>query len=378
MFPGPGDVVGLALLLLGGALLLESRKRRAESRAVGQAAAALAATHQGRSLHGEHAGTRYRCWYTPASRHTTPSVTVAIATPVPGGFSVGRERATHRLWKRLHLTREIATGDAAFDHDFYVITEVPAFAAAVLSQPEAREAVAGLFQLRCSEVSHVEDMVQAEWLHVGATAVDPPLLRLAVSYLAALGHAIARVPGQRPAAVSVNPGRTFLGALPVALGIAGLVGLATGEGVALLDAGDLFVASLRWSVPALALYLLVTVKVLARRSTSHRELAAFALLALAAFPLAGFSAARYINVELDQSVPRSHAVRIVQKYRSGGRAGTQSFGVEVNSWRGAGRERVPLSQPDWERLASSGSRLTVVTRAGRLGFEWIEAYRPDS
>ena len=71
------------------------------------AAAALSASHDGRSLHGEHEGVPYRCWYTPATRGSTLSVTIAITPPAPGDFHVARERATHRLWKRLRLTREI-------------------------------------------------------------------------------------------------------------------------------------------------------------------------------------------------------------------------------------------------------------------------------
>jgi hypothetical protein len=83
---------------------------------------------------------------------------------------------------------------------------------------------------------------------------------------------------------------------------------------------------------------------------------------------------RFVNVELDASAPRTHERPILRRDESRRRAGGCT--VEVASWRRPGRERIPLSPPDCER-AVAGSALTVVTRAGRLGLEWVEAYRVD-
>jgi hypothetical protein len=68
-------------------------------------------------------------------------------------------------------------------------------------------------------------------------------------------------------------------------------------------------------------------------------------------------------------------VRVLHKYRSTVRGVAAGRWVEVESWRAAGRERLPLSSSDWERIGRTGPSLTVVTREGRLGFEWVASYR---
>jgi hypothetical protein len=375
--PGAAPLIGLGLLLLAAGLVLERRRRRREARAFGSAATALSARHDGRTLHGEHEGVTYRTWYTPATRRSAPSVTVAITPPGPGDFRVARERAAHRLWRRIRRTRALSTGDPEFDREFDVTTRAAAFAAAVLERPDARLAVAALFQLRCSEVRHAGETLEARWCHVDTGALDPPLLRIAVSHLARLADATLGAPAPATVAPAVRIEGSLLATVPIVLSIVSLGLFATGDQLAYLDPGVLFVASLRWSLLALAGFLLLAAATVGGRPASPRELIAVAALALVAFPLAGFAGLRYANVQLDRSPPVAHAVRVLQKYRGSMRGATAGGWVEVESWRGDGREHIPLSAADWERISRTGPGLTVVSRAGRLGFEWVESYRID-
>jgi hypothetical protein len=302
-------------------------------------------------------------------------VTVAITSPAAGDFRVAREHAAHRLWRRAQLARELSSGDPEFDREFHVTSTSPAFTTAVLGQAEARRAIAALFQLRCSEVCHAGETLEARWQRVGAGAVDPPLLRIAVAQLARLADATLGAPAAVTVPAPARAEGSFLASVPIVLSIVSIALLATGDELVYLDPGALFLASLRWSLLGLGGFLLVAALMVARGATSPRELIAVATLACFVFPLAGVAVLRYANVHLDRSPPVAHDVRVLQKYRGSARGGTAGGWVEVESWRGDGREDVPLSATDWERITRIGPGLTVFSRAGRFGFEWLESYR---
>jgi hypothetical protein len=203
----------------------------------------------GHTLRGDHAGIRYRCSYTPPTRHTPSGVTVAIPAPVPGEFRIARERGAHRLLKRLGLDREVTTGDPDFDHDFHVAADGASHAAAALADPDARAEVAALFQLRCAEVSQTEHELQVRWVYLGAGAVDVSILRIAVAHLASLGSALARAPGQpaatAPLATAAAGGPGMLLFIPLGLAAAAIGGLVADQS-RVLDPIGLALASLNW------------------------------------------------------------------------------------------------------------------------------------
>ena len=204
--------------------------------------------------------------------------------------------------------------------------------------------MAGLFQLRCSEVFHGNETLEARWHDVGP---GRSIFHCSASRSASVA-ARRRHAGAPPARTVAEAGRTegtMLATVPIVLAIVSFGLLAAGDELAYLDPGALFFASLRWSLLALAGFLLVVALVIGGRATSHRELAGIVAFAFLVFP---WPASRCCATQTSSSTrarPRPTKYASCRNIAAppGGRRGW----VEVESWRGDGREHIPLSSADW-------------------------------
>jgi hypothetical protein len=66
-----------------------------------------------------------------------------------------------------------------------------------------------------------------------------------------------------------------------------------------------------------------------------------------------------------------HDARILRAYATGGRS--SSYHVVVASWRGRAEERITVTSVLYRRLGPSTPRLRIVTKPGRLGYEWVSS-----
>jgi hypothetical protein len=161
--------------------------------------------------------------------------------------------------------------------------------------------------------------------------------------------------------------------------MAAAIGGLVSDSSTVLDPIGLLLASLWWSLPALAVYLLVVALVVAGRATALREVAAVGVLAVGAFPLAGFCAMAIANARLDEGPPRIQTAEVVRSHAWPTVAGRPlTYWAEVESWHGRGHEFIRVSRPERDRLTHTGARLALDTRPGRFGFEWIASYRVDT
>jgi WD40 repeat protein len=138
-----------------------------------------------------------------------------------------------------------------------------------------------------------------------------------------------------------------------------------------LDQGKVFVDSLKFSLPLLVLFTWFSIRLLKGRSSSHREFIAVFFIALFAFPLAGFGYSGFLNGALDDSPPAVHQVIVLNKYYSRSKNNYTYYAV-VNSWRKPeSTEKLNISKSFYNYLQPGSSTITITTKPGKFGFEWI-------
>ena len=114
-----------------------------------------------------------------------------------------------------------------------------------------------------------------------------------------------------------------------------------------------------------------SIRLLKGRSSSHRELIAVFFIALFAFPLAGFGYRGFLNGALDDGPAAVHQVIVLNKYYSKSKNSYTYYAV-VNSWRKTeSTEKLRISKSFYNYLNPGSSTITVTTKPGRFGFEWI-------
>jgi hypothetical protein len=124
-------------------------------------------------------------------------------------------------------------------------------------------------------------------------------------------------------------------------------------------------------LPILILFTWFFIKLLRGRSSSHRELITVFLISLIAFPLAGFGYSGFLNGALDDTPPVIHQVPVINKYYSRSKNNYSYYAI-VESWRETeNTEKLSISKSFYNFLQPGSSMITITTKSGKFGFEWI-------
>ena len=275
--------------------------------------------------------------------------------------------------KRLGIAVELQTGDAGFDAATYVATDEVTFTRRFLAAPEKRETARDLIHDGFDEISHDGKTMEASCspskLRGGGS--DRTLLPLCESmpedtYEGRIGGAPAwRV--KRNGVIGVS----------VASAVAGVALLAWGnQAFTPLDGGQIFEATLRLSLPALALFLVLAVALLKGRSRSHNDLLLVLLISTCGAISMGHGGTLVANGRLDRGEATAHDALVLDRRESKPRRRSRNYYVIVESWRdGREVEEIEVSSRLYEGAGRRGARLLVTTRPGRLGHEWIAQLR---
>jgi hypothetical protein len=335
----------------------------------------------GVSHEAELDGQRYRYKYFEGSKNSPSYFEVSVDCPSKGEFRIGRETRWDVFFKRVGISAEIQTGDAAFDRDFYIRTDSIAFTEHFFRSAEKRRSVSRLFALNYKELTHDGASLAVRMSPFRpATHRDKLALESVVRDLALL----AESPPQDyfEALVIGTPAwklrRAGVFAVAIASGVMGFALLMWGErSFTPLDGTHLLTSSLEYSLPALLVFVISSIVLLKGRSSSHTELLTSWAIALIGFPLFGIGATLTVNGFLDPGDPTIHVAEILDKHVSGsGRSVSRR--VYVRSWReGRDRERLEVGSDAYAR-AKVGSAMRITTKTGRLGFEWIADYQMES
>ncbi len=142
---------------------------------------------------------------------------------------------------------------------------------------------------------------------------------------------------------------------------------------AILDVARVSKTSLWVSIP---LFILGSISVIPRLqgiAKTGRSLAIVFLLILSQTFSYGLISA--INGWQDNSEPSLHTVKILNKRTVSGRKRITRYYAVVESWRAQGHNlSIQIKSREYQNLNPGTDQLTVITKPGRLGFEWLVSY----
>jgi hypothetical protein len=293
--------------------------------------------------------------------------------PLPE-LAIGCETGFERFGKRLGLSREVQTGDDAFDRQAYLDTALPDEAVhEIAGRQSFRRGVLGLLdagysvELGDEGLSATRNSEVLQDLHPDRLRRGLQDAALAVSELGRLDPRwIAHRAPRWPMVVSI----TAVGAALV-----GIVTRVTGASTPL--SGALENRGLLWGLAACVVVLPLLILLLRGRSDAFQHLVASGLGLLVALPLWASSGAVIVNSTFDDSAPvvRRTSVLAKEEQRSRGVVRrSHSYYIRVQSWALQSVPRLEISKALYTSL-QRGSPVEIVTRAGFLGQEWIEDVR---
>ena len=226
-----------------------------------------------------HNGIPYRVsWDTDMDSCHVETLRVMVDCTSQGQFEVVRQEQWHRGFTKLGINRQILSGDAAFDQEFWILSDQVEFASWCFSDLQRREAVANIFRMGFKELNHNGKTMEAKLSFPRIFHdVDLSIITIAVPQLDILAK-IESTPFQFPEHPPslqgcLIPTVTFL------LAIGGIVWWFWGsDRYTPLDGSALFGASLKYSIPALVLNMGLAVWAVRGRSSSYREIICIFLL----------------------------------------------------------------------------------------------------
>jgi hypothetical protein len=327
---------------------------------------------------GQLNGYKYYYEYSSGSKNRPSYFKVWLDCPSPGGFTLGREGWLDRICKRLGICAEIQTGDFAFDREFYVRTDSVAFTRTYLAAPEVREAVKAISVRGFPEIVHDGSVLKAgvspfqPAKDAGSVEIEPvvrELMQLAKG-----------VPPEsyEPRIIGVPAWkirRNFVYTFSILLMLAGMGLFFWGYyQYPPLHGRDIFMYIVGYVIAACLFFIALSVVLLKGRSSSHTDLLTNTLFALIGFPLFGFGGAVVLNGFLDASAVVYHDARVTGRHYTSSR-GSRTYYLKVKSWNGlAEGENIRVDSSMYHKVRVGDTVLTVGTRAGYLGFEWLESY----
>jgi hypothetical protein len=296
--------------------------------------------------------------------------------PLPE-LAVSSETGFERFGKRLGLSREVQTGDEAFDRQAYIDTALP---------EAAVHEIAGRAGFRRGVLSLLESGFAVELGAEGLSAtrdseilqdLDPdrvrPALQAAALAVAELKNLDPRWLAHRsprwPMVVSVTA------LLAAATGLYAFTTAATGTRIPL--GSELQNLGLLWGLGACVVAVPVLVLLLRGRSDAFQHLIASGLGLLFALPLWAGTGAVIVNAGFDDSPPVVRKTSVVTKEEQKARGvirRVHAYYIRVQSWSAQPVPRLEITKSLYTPL-QRGAPVEVVTRRGFLGREWVEEVR---
>lgn len=370
----PIIIIGIVLIILAvvAFVVIKVIKRKREQQAEFADRPEMVA--KGATGEGTYEGTTYRYKHFKGTDKAPPYFSIMIPCTSSGAFSITPETKFDRFFKKLGICVEINTHDPGFDDAFYINTNTIPFTRSFLEKSENRRSIQALFQLGFNYLKHDGQNLTITWRRFPrGTQMEVETMEKAVALLVEQGSSLTKITTfETPEPSTWKQKRLFAFAIPILLTITGLTAMIIAlSSYKPLDKGELFVDSLKFSLPLLVIFTWFSIRLLKGRSSSHRELIAVFFISLFAFPLAGFGYSGFLNGVLDDSPPSVHQVLVLNKYYKRSKD-SHSYYAVVNSWRKPeSTEKLRISRSFYSYLNPGSSTITITTKPGKFGFEWI-------
>jgi hypothetical protein len=370
----PIIIIGIVLIILAvvAFVVIKTINRKRQQRAELEGGPEMVA--KGASGEGTYEGTIYRYKHFRGTDKAPPYFSIMIPCTSSGAFTITPETKFDRFFKKLGICVEIETYDPGFDDTFYINTNTIPFTRSFLEKSENRRGIQALFDLGFNYLKHDGQTLTLTWRKFPRrTQMEVETMEKAVAHLVEQGRSLAKIATfETPEPSTWKLKRLFAFAFPILLAVTGIAAMIIGlSKYKPLDPGKVFVDSLKFSLPLLVLFIWFSIRLLKGRSSSHRELIAVFFIALFAFPLAGFGYRGFLNGALDDSPPAVHQVIVLNKYYKRSK-NKYSYYAVVNSWRKPeSEEKLRVSKSFYNYLQPGSSTITITTKPGKFGFEWI-------
>lgn len=316
-------------------------------------------------------------------------VRLGVSAPTEFNFVARKERLHDRLFKWIGISVEMQVDAPEFDTTLYLESDARAIGTLLRDRPALRRAILNAFsyaadnKLRRMRLQCAYGRVWLEFRTADAKML-PATAQALVPDLCEFADGLHLCQSQ---ADDVHDPFVWRAALLLSISTATLVYGVIGLAHANMGRTDIIEqARLFWRVVPLGmvlsiLFLLLILGWLGRSSRTHLVLLEAALVGSAGFVLSTFGLAREANVDFDQRPAQVHVMNDIhtEQRTTIGRNGRQRhyFYVYTADWR-PGRSdplRLEIDRSSFERLGET-RMVTIRTRPGALGFEWVESIEP--
>ncbi len=323
-----------------------------------------------------------------------PLLQIGFVTRAAGTFELRVEGGRDVWAKRIGLSVESQTGDQVFDDLVYVLSDSAALQQLLSLDEDMRRSVTKLLSfdtqisVKQASIRTERGMVWVEWRLKdkieNEEATLPAVAREALVSLCGIEDKLPKTNAQssRPDAVAVKG--TLLVAVAGGFALNGVVQFFR----TVYDDLPVMQGWFGWlgvsGLTALALLLVlgyITVWLLRGTSRAHIVLLEVLLVGGIGLFLSTAIVVRDININLDDSRVLTIDNRVIEKvYNRGGRRRSTSYKIVVSPWVGneirRGKYSIDVSEREFRRIGCGP--IQIHTRAGALGFPWIESlsYKP--
>jgi len=373
--------VGFSILIGTVVITFVFRQSKQRKQTLDELSASLGTTEltSGSTYRGELDGQVYHYQYYAGSKNNPSYLKVWVECESTGEFIIGKESKFDVFSKQLGIAVEIQTGDMQFDKDCYIQTDSIEFTKTYFFNLDKRESVRKLYDLQYNILTHNGKTMETRIspFSIGKLK-DPEMIAGAVRNLNVLSRGVP-INYYQPRMLGTQAWkakRNFIYAIAVLSIVIGLAGIFRGlETYTPLDGMDMFLYSLRSSIPAFILCTVLSVILVKGRSSSHKELLITFFMTLFGFPMTGFGGLTVLNGYMDKSETIYHDARVNGRRVSKSKDST-SYYVSLVSWRtDRDIEEIKVTYSMHNKVKSGESVMRIGTRKGEYGFEWIGGYQ---
>lgn len=323
---------------------------------------------------GEREGIEFTFLQGPGGEHGQ-FLRVSIPSYFQGDFEITLEELMPHLLESAGLAKPVSTGDKEFDAEFAVMADPPENARRIFIDGHARNIVRELFKGGVSAIRHTGSRLEFEIAPFEAVA--PGMAETIGSSIKRLDEMASLLPSAKneemdKLAMRRAALRSLVIGVPVAFLAAGMGGVhASLAFYRPLDVWDIFYDSLKYGVPATALYVYLASRWLSGKPQSARAMTFVVGFSVTGFIIGAFGLEMFFNGALDDGPKTAHAAQLISKKTEQPDRSTRYILV-VRSWRqGREMESIPSPHHIYELAEPGKSVIDVTTRPGRFGFEWI-------
>ena len=321
-------------------------------------------------------GREYNAKYQRGSNNSPPSFSISIKINSPGIFKITLETAFDKFAKRINIAREIQTGDNKFDERFYIDTPTSGFTSVFLDNAEVRNKINNVFDLGFTELSLKKGkLTLVSNLNRATSKIDDNSIKEALDNLFAINDNLLTVTNYQGSNTEIiTKLKVTFYSITATLGVIGFTMFITGIiKYKPFDAGKMFITSLIYSIIALIIYFYYAVKFLRGLSSSHKDLMLILVISIFTFFISGYGAMLFFNGFLDNSVVSPHNVAVIKKYYRRGKNG-KTYYIKTDSWRSNRQFEVIRTSRRFYRNLQPNSYITINTKQGKFGYEWLKDY----